>query len=240
MYASLRHDKLALPSLVQSRRPTRSFNRKACGAIVALFLLAVWKFQYLGTSSNEDAVKFEIESLGGNRNGRLFTIRGGDKGATAHASSHVQVSSDIAPEPTSREPATETDADVQIASHAAAASSLLDIGDKDEGDIHTDITTESWIIPPSSPPPEEELSSQQLSPMLEFPDVTRGRKIADMADDLPDFVHIPLAEAVQEEILEDWEDDWFANAVYNKEIHGALREPKIDFVYTCKWIKWAV
>ena len=65
-----------------------------------------------------------------------------------------------------------------------------------------------------------------------FPEYSRFVKINDDADFLPQLIHIPFEDAVEDVILEGWEDEWFADGVYNMEM-GNLPEPKIDFVYTC-------
>jgi hypothetical protein len=68
-----------------------------------------------------------------------------------------------------------------------------------------------------------------------FPDTSNFERLNRLADELPDFVHIPLRMAVKDEILESWEEDWFAHADYDAAKHGKLHEPKIDFVYTCRF-----
>ncbi|KAH0334439.1 hypothetical protein KCU81_g9479, partial [Aureobasidium melanogenum] len=67
-----------------------------------------------------------------------------------------------------------------------------------------------------------------------FPEPSNFGKLDRLADELPDFVHIPLHMAVEDETLDDWEEDWFAHAQYDATTHGKLKEPKIDFVYT--WV----
>lgn len=52
----------------------------------------------------------------------------------------------------------------------------------------------------------------------------------------PDLIFIPLEEAVKDEKLAGWEDDWISNAVFEQEKSGALAEPKIDFVYLCTFV----
>ncbi|KAF2838867.1 hypothetical protein M501DRAFT_934881, partial [Patellaria atrata CBS 101060] len=54
------------------------------------------------------------------------------------------------------------------------------------------------------------------------------------ADGLPDLIHIPFEDAVNDVTYEGWEDDWIAHARYDSKIWGKLPEPKIDFVYT--WV----
>lgn len=69
-----------------------------------------------------------------------------------------------------------------------------------------------------------------------FPDTSNFERLNRLADELPDFVHIPLHMAVEDEVLENWEEDWFAHADFDAAQHGKVREPKIDFVYTCKYL----
>ena len=79
------------------------------------------------------------------------------------------------------------------------------------------------------------LSPTTVSPGYVFPDTSNFERLNRLADELPDYVHIPLHMAVQEETLDSWEEDWFAHAVFEPKTHGSLKEPKIDFVYTCKF-----
>ncbi|KAH0173012.1 hypothetical protein KCU67_g1484, partial [Aureobasidium melanogenum] len=67
-----------------------------------------------------------------------------------------------------------------------------------------------------------------------LPDPSNFDKLNRLADELPDFVHVPLHMAVKDETLDDWEEDWFAYARYDAATHGKISEPKIDFVYT--WV----
>jgi hypothetical protein len=48
---------------------------------------------------------------------------------------------------------------------------------------------------------------------------------------LPEILHIPLEDAVSEQKLTGWEDDWVAHASFDVKKWGSLEEPKIDFVY---------
>lgn len=61
-----------------------------------------------------------------------------------------------------------------------------------------------------------------------------GSALDSQADLLPDFVHVPFEEAVKDEKLVGWEDEWISNARFNRKRFGRLSEPKIDFVYLCK------
>jgi hypothetical protein len=53
--------------------------------------------------------------------------------------------------------------------------------------------------------------------------------------ELPEVIRIPFEEAVRDVRLQGWEDDWFSTATYDPREHGSLEEPKIDFVYNCKF-----
>ncbi|KAF2729814.1 hypothetical protein EJ04DRAFT_446479 [Polyplosphaeria fusca] len=64
-----------------------------------------------------------------------------------------------------------------------------------------------------------------------FPTWDDCEAVKDKADILPDMIHVPFEEAVQDVILEGWEDDWVAKALYTG---PRLEEPKIDFVYN--WV----
>lgn len=58
--------------------------------------------------------------------------------------------------------------------------------------------------------------------------------LEEKADSLPEIVHITFEDAVKDEVLHGWEDDWVAHASYDAKKWGKLAEPKIDFVYLCK------
>jgi len=93
---------------------------------------------------------------------------------------------------------------------------------------------------PAMYPTEIETVSQLVEPVTSvstyvFPDTSNFERLNRLADELPDFVHIPLHMAVGDEVLEGWEEDWFARANYDATKHGRVSEPKIDFVYTCKF-----
>ncbi|KAI9761305.1 MAG: hypothetical protein M4579_001095 [Chaenotheca gracillima] len=67
-----------------------------------------------------------------------------------------------------------------------------------------------------------------------FPTYEEFVELNDKAEFLPDIIHIPFEEAVSEETLEGWEDEWLADGVFDPQKWGRLKEPKIDFVYT--WV----
>lgn len=66
-----------------------------------------------------------------------------------------------------------------------------------------------------------------------------GSSLDSQADLLPDFIHIPFEDAVKDEKLIGWEDEWISNARFNRKRFGRLPEPRIDFVYLCKGITYA-
>ena len=55
--------------------------------------------------------------------------------------------------------------------------------------------------------------------------------LEDLAENLPDFVYIPFEDAVNDERLEGWEDEWISSATYRSDIHGTLSDSSIDFIY---------
>lgn len=71
----------------------------------------------------------------------------------------------------------------------------------------------------------------------QLPDPGNYKKLNEKADELPDYVFIPLSKAVEDEVLEGWEDDWFSHASFKAKDSGKLTEPKIDFVYTCEFLQ---
>lgn len=91
---------------------------------------------------------------------------------------------------------------------------------------------DSWL--PLAAPVIAEPDNQATSVVYQFADSGRYQTLNEMADELPDFVHIPLLEAVQDEVLEGCEDEWFSNANFDAKSYGTLSEPSIDFVYTCE------
>lgn len=54
-------------------------------------------------------------------------------------------------------------------------------------------------------------------------------------DRLPEVIRIPFEEAVGDVTLQGWEDEWISSATFDHDKHGSLSEPKIDFVYNCKY-----
>ena len=85
----------------------------------------------------------------------------------------------------------------------------------------------------------------EKAPLISSPDQPVKEKIIEAepldhlsleekADSLPEIVHIPFEDAVKDEVLHGWEDEWVAHASYDSKKWGKLVEPKIDFVYLCK------
>jgi hypothetical protein len=56
--------------------------------------------------------------------------------------------------------------------------------------------------------------------------------IDELMKQLPEVIRIPLEEAVEDVVLEGWEDEWFSSATYDYD--RKIEEPKLDFVYNCK------
>lgn len=52
---------------------------------------------------------------------------------------------------------------------------------------------------------------------------------------LPEIVRIPFEQGVSDVVLQGWEDEWFSSAAFDFNRFGPLAEPKIDFVYNCKY-----
>jgi Stealth protein CR2, conserved region 2/Stealth protein CR1, conserved region 1 len=46
-----------------------------------------------------------------------------------------------------------------------------------------------------------------------------------------DLLHVPFEEAVKDEVLNGWEDQWISEARFDQKAFGPLAEPRIDFVY---------
>jgi hypothetical protein len=66
-----------------------------------------------------------------------------------------------------------------------------------------------------------------------FPDSSQIAQTLEIADSLPLQVFIPLSDAVKDIELSGWEDQWFAQAIFNSSRWGLLTEPKIDIIYHC-------
>ncbi|KAF2646170.1 hypothetical protein P280DRAFT_388134 [Massarina eburnea CBS 473.64] len=64
-----------------------------------------------------------------------------------------------------------------------------------------------------------------------FPDWSDCEKVKERADALPDMIHVPFEQSVEDVALQGWEDNWIAKAEYTG---PRLQEPKIDFVYN--WV----
>ena len=76
-------------------------------------------------------------------------------------------------------------------------------------------------------------SSQSTGPKR-FPSYSEYAMLDEKAEALPDIIHTPFEVSTSDVVLEGWEDEWFANARLDVAKWGTIKEPKIDFVYTCK------
>jgi len=59
--------------------------------------------------------------------------------------------------------------------------------------------------------------------------------LRDRIESMPDMIHIPFEDATSDVDLYGWEDQWFSHGIYSSERYGNFTEPKIDFIFTCKW-----
>lgn len=100
---------------------------------------------------------------------------------------------------------------------------------REEETIATLATTSSTSITSSS---SKAAATPKASPV---PIVGEGLPPGERAQLLPEFIHIPFEDAVADETLEGWEDDWWSEVNYDAEKWGNMEEPKIDFVYLCKF-----
>lgn len=67
-----------------------------------------------------------------------------------------------------------------------------------------------------------------------FPAYEKYSALINKSSQLPDIVYIPFEDAVREDVLEGWEAEWLLNGTYDAKTFGMFKEPRIDFVYTCK------
>lgn len=75
------------------------------------------------------------------------------------------------------------------------------------------------------------------APVVERPfeqESTDHLSLEDLAEHLPDLVHVPFEDVIEDEQLAGWEDQWISSATYNSEVNGPLTESKIDFIYLCE------
>lgn len=62
----------------------------------------------------------------------------------------------------------------------------------------------------------------------------RPASVEDQFKHLPDIIRVPFEEAVNDVVLQGWEDEWLSMAKFDIDKYGMLEEPKIDFVYNCE------
>lgn len=72
-----------------------------------------------------------------------------------------------------------------------------------------------------------------LHDAVQYDDDTQS--VEDHIQDLPDVLRIPFEQAVRDVVLHGWEDEWLSSANFDPNKYGSLEEPKLDFVYNCKW-----
>ncbi|KAJ4024673.1 hypothetical protein NW752_003228 [Fusarium irregulare] len=87
---------------------------------------------------------------------------------------------------------------------------------------------------PSGDSDQHTISWSDAEASYNFPPDSERLSLDAKADTLPDLIHIPFEDAVIDEELVGWEDDWFAHANFDADRWGSLEEPKIDFIYT--WV----
>ncbi|ETN45742.1 uncharacterized protein HMPREF1541_09575 [Cyphellophora europaea CBS 101466] len=103
----------------------------------------------------------------------------------------------------------EDDDEAMIRKHKAAESKELPV----EGGL--------VIGKEASPDPEQEQSQESEQHL----------SLESRAESLPDFIYVPFEEAVRDEKLAGWEDEWIGHGILDTAKSGGLTEPKIDFVY---------
>lgn len=91
-----------------------------------------------------------------------------------------------------------------------------DSPESDEGIVESGDSTKKHLVEDESNESKQHLSLEQK------------------ADSLPEFVWVPFEEAVKDQVLDGWEDEWISDGKYDNRKWGALKEPNIDFVYLCK------
>jgi hypothetical protein len=69
---------------------------------------------------------------------------------------------------------------------------------------------------------------------VRFPSYSEYAELTEKEEALPDIVHLPFEDATTDIVLQGWEDQWFADAEVDVAKWGKIKEPKIDFVYTCE------
>ena len=86
---------------------------------------------------------------------------------------------------------------------------------------------------PSPPSPLDDIIPSPWAGSPAFPDYNQYIALDEKAELLPEIIHIPFEEAVVDITLEGWEDEWLSDGHYNFKKWGKLKEPKLDYVYTC-------
>lgn len=68
-----------------------------------------------------------------------------------------------------------------------------------------------------------------------FPQYSQYAALVQKAESLPDVVMIPFENVVADDKLQGWEYEWVSDAAFDVKKWGQLKEPKIDFLYTCSY-----
>ncbi|EXJ82385.1 hypothetical protein A1O3_06198 [Capronia epimyces CBS 606.96] len=95
---------------------------------------------------------------------------------------------------------------------AAAAQDPL------EGEVET------APAPPREPPVEELVEDESN-------ESEQHLSLEQQAESLPEFVWVPFHEAVKNEVLQGWEDEWVSSGTFDEQKWGKLEEPRVDFAY---------
>lgn len=234
--------------------------RRRIYCIVLLLLLALWKARQALQSAHYEFASFESQYTELAFGHRLTAHRHQSDGSTQY---HL---SQAAPKPPQKSPETalaakeaqERQQDVhqtvvqdthdETSSSPQESPSLAgtvptsadkesqDGEEKDDND--TVATALSNITPIATSTPTTHAARNPSKTPYAFPSYGDWLALDAKAETLPNIVHIPLEEAVADEVLEGWEDKWFAHAKYDAKTFGPLKEPKIDFVYTCTFKLW--
>ncbi|KIX97762.1 uncharacterized protein Z520_06540 [Fonsecaea multimorphosa CBS 102226] len=106
--------------------------------------------------------------------------------------------------------------------------SLQNNGPTDGDPSHKNVPN---LMDPGIEVPAPDTSSKEPLVEDESNETEQHLSLEKRAESLPEFVWVPFEEAVKNEVLQGWEDEWVSSGTYDVEKWGKLEEPKIDFVY---------